>query len=191
MRVVGRVFGLVCAFALIVASAVHVTAQSSDSVTVTGEIVGVPLSISISETTIAFGSMDYLASPQGGSPSAVGFLATGNNGALWTAQTPVTISVNSPSTWASSVCVTNSTGFAAHKFRLLTTVPADAAGANAAFGAGNAYISAVCPAPTPWIMNQPAGASMSFTRYLGAWVQVDDPVATINATITFSVTNGT
>ena len=186
-RAVGRVSAFVCALAFVVASMAPVSAQSSDSVTVTGEIVAVPLSISIPTTTVTFGQMDYLASPQGGSPSAVGFIATGNNGALWTSQTPISITVVSPAVWASSVCVANSSGLGAHMFRLLAAVPADVTAANAAFIAGSAQISTSCATPSLWISNQSAGTPAPFTRYLGAWVQSSDPAATVNATITFSV----
>lgn len=189
-RVVSRVFGAACALMLAFAFVVPVSSQSSDSVTVTGAIVGAPLSISIPDTVVTFGNMDYLATSQGGSPSAVGFLADSNNGALWISQTPVVITIVSPAVWSSTVCVTSSTGLPATAFRILPSVPTTTQEANTAFGQSGASVAESCTTPSAWIVSQTAGGPTVHTRYLGAWVQQTMTPAPVTGTITFSVTTG-
>ena len=186
---VRRVPAFLLVLVLTVASMAPVTAQTVDTVTVTGEIVGVPLSITISDTPVAFGNVNYLATAQTGTIAADGFLATENNGAIWVSRTPVSITVTSPAAWSSTVCVSTASGIRPQMFRLLNAIPADDAAANTAVIAGTAMISENCASPSAWIQNAPAGANNSYTKYIAAWVQAAETPGTMSATITFTVSN--
>jgi hypothetical protein len=188
MRVVSRrVFAVVAAFVLAVASFVPVTAQSSDSVVVTGSIVLAPLSITVSNETIAFGALDYRATPQTPTASATGFLADGNNGALWVANTPVSISVVSPLTWSATVCINTSSGLPVAGLYGIAELPTNAAAANLAYQQSNAYIN-TCGNASPWTLGNAAG-EQTLTRFMGTWVQITNPAGPFSATLLFSVSN--
>ena len=188
MRVVSRrVFAILTAFAVILASLVPVTAQSSDSVDITGAIVSAPLSIEISNTTVAFGALDYRATAQPNQASATGFLAPANNGAYWVANTALSISIISPSSWSATACVSTSNGLPGAGLYNLETMPGDAPAANVAFAQSNVNINA-CASATPWTTNNNAGTP-TLTRYLGTWVQSTDTPRSFTAIVHFSVSN--
>jgi hypothetical protein len=187
MRVVfRRAFAVLAVFILAAVSFVPVTAQSSDSVVVTGSIVLAPLSISISNETIAFGALDYRATPQTPAASATGFLADGNNGALWVANTPVSISVISPAPWSATACVSANTGLPTAGLYLLPSMPADAPAANLAYQQANVAIANGCTSPTAWTVNNNPGEA-TVTRFFGTWVQSNSTVGPFSATVVFSV----
>lgn len=171
-------------------SVAPLSAQTSDTVTVTGNIVALPLGIAIPETTISLGNIDYQATAQSEPVFANGFAAEGNNGALWTALEPIMMKVVSPATWSAGVCVIPFGGLPATRFRLLSAIPTNTSEANTAFNGPNSYVSDNCNSPSQWLQNQPAGSPNPFTRYIGAWVQSSDGAGLLKAEITFSVTAG-
>jgi len=186
--VVRRVSGPLLALLLVVASMAPVTAQSSDSITVTGEVVAFPLSITLSDDTVTFGRIDHRATAQtGGTIYANGFLVSGN-GAQWVSRTTFSVTVDSPNVWSATICATATPSAYSGLFRHMDAMPADAAAANAAFGSDPNYISGNCTIPTTWLQSQASGMR-SFTRYLGVWVDKDAPFGTLNGTITITVSN--
>ncbi|MEZ4623231.1 MAG: hypothetical protein R2843_00135 [Thermomicrobiales bacterium] len=80
--VIRRVVVCALVLALVVGSMGQVSAETSDSVTVTGEIVAVPLSITISTSDITFGNIDYKATAQTTNIAATGFQVANNNGVM-------------------------------------------------------------------------------------------------------------
>jgi len=164
-----------------------VTAQSSDSIMVTGEVVAFPLSITLSDDTVTFGRIDHRATPQtGGTIYANGFLVN-NNGAQWVSRTTFSVTVDSPNVWSATICATATPAAYSGLFRHMDAMPADAAAANTAFSATDAnYISGSCASPHNWLQGQLPGLA-SFTRYLGVWANGTAPLGTLDATITISV----
>jgi hypothetical protein len=189
MRVVfRRAFAVLAVLILTAVSFVPVTAQSSDSVVVTGSIVAAPLSITISNETIAFGALDYRATPQTPAASATGFVVPGNSGAQWVANTPLSFTVVSPNPWSASACVSLNAGLPNSGLYIVPAMPVDATAASLAFQQTNAPVSSACPAPTAWTMNNSAGES-TMTRYFGTWVQSSDTVRSFSATVQITVSN--
>lgn len=183
-----RVLVFLSVVSLALASFVPVTAQTSDSVEVTGSIVAAPLSITISSETISFGALDYRATPQTPVATATGFLVAGNNGAQWVANTPLSVTVVSPNTWSASACVSSNSGLPASGLSILSTMPGDADTANSAFLQSTAPIVSGCPSPISWTTNNVPGES-TLTRYLGTWVQSTDTVRAFQATVLITVSN--
>jgi type 1 fimbria pilin len=185
--VVRRSFALFAAFILTVATSVPAFAQTSDTVTVTGSIVAAPLSITISTESVSFGNIDY-RSTQDGNSSATGFLTSDNNGAQWVANTPVSITVISPSTWTSTACVSSSSGLPGTGLYLLPSMPASVTEAGTAFAQANVNIPSNCSSVLTWKLNHAEGES-TWSRQLGMWIQSTHTTGAFNATVTFSVSN--
>jgi hypothetical protein len=182
-----RVLVFLSVVSLALASSVPVTAQTSDSVEVTGSIVAAPLSITISTETISFGALDYRATAQPNPGSATGFLADGNNGALWVANTPLSISISSPAAWSATACISVSNGLPTAGLFGMAAMPADAAAANLAFQSSNSFIHP-CASAVPWTTSsQPGDATLS--RHLGTWVQSTNALGPFTATVQFSISN--
>lgn len=188
-RVVGRVFGVASAVVLAIASVVPVSAQSSDSVNVTGEIVSAPLSITISTASVDFGNIDYKATTQPPTASATGFVVgAGDNGAQWVANTAINVSIESPGTFTARVCITNNNGLPPNLIYILDNMPANATDANTAFTAPTAGLTQTCPPPMTWKTG--VSGTHSYAPHLGMWIQSNHTPQDFSATVVFSVTAG-
>ena len=184
-RVVSRVLGFACALALVVGSMGQVSAETSDSVTVTGEIVAVALSITISTSDITFGNIDYKATAQTTNIAATGFQVANNNGAQWVANSSIDVSIESPGPFTSSVCTSSQNGLPPNGFYIMDAVPSSDTDAATKFSAPNASVMANCTPGTTW-KSGTAGIH-PYSAYLGLWIQMTHDLQEFTATVTFSV----
>ena len=187
--VVRRLLTIGSVLAISLAAIVPVTAQTDDTVVVTGSIVDAPLSITISNDSVGFGNIDYKASAQAQPASAQGFVVAGNNGAQWISNSPVTVSITSPVTWSATACVVSRSGLPASGLYLLGSMPASASDANTMFVSANTPIPGTCSTQLTWTTNNSPG-DQTLTKYLGTWVQSTDAKGSFTATVRFSVSGG-
>lgn len=177
-----RFASLVGALVLLAGAVSPSSAQESATVTVSGQIVAAPLSISIGSGSVNFGSIDHKATPQTPSASSAGFVSP-SGGAYWFANAPIVLNVNSPTSWTGGVCRTDGANVPDGGFRLSVSLPQSQSDANTAFG-GNA-IPPCGGTPLTWMMG--SQGSVSPERYLGVWVQSDDTIGSFSTVLTFSV----
>ena len=183
--VIRRVVVCALVLALVVGSMGQVSAETSGSVTVTGEVVAVPLSITIFTSDVSFGNIDYKATEQTSDISAKGFEVANNNGAQWVANTPIDVSIESPGPFTSTVCTSSQTGLPTNGFYIMDTIPAGPSDAATKFSAPNASVMANCTPGTTW-KSGTAGVH-PYSAYLGLWIQMTHDLQTFTATVTFSV----
>ena len=183
--VIRRVVVCALVLALVVGSMGQVSAETSDSITVTGEIVAVPLSITISTSDITFGNIDYKATAQTTNVAATGFQVANNNGAQWVANSSINVSIESPGPFTSSVCTSSQNGLPPNGFYIMDAVPSSDTDAATKFSAPNSSIVASCTPGTPW-KSGTAGIH-PFSAYLGLWIQMTHDLQEFTATVTFSV----
>lgn len=176
-----RFRGVFGALVLMLVMAVPVLADTSGTVSVTGEIVPSPLSLTISTTSVSFGQLDSAGTAQA-SPLATGYRTTG--GAYWVAEAAVTLTVSSPAAWTGTVCVTSGGtpppgGLAINK----TTKPETLSAAEYAF---SAYGLSGCPTARQWAQGGVVTQDTT-TVYLVTLVSDSDAPGTFAAPLQFSV----
>jgi len=181
----GRRFAsLIGALVILLGSAGVSSAQTTDTVSVSGQVAPAPLNISIATDSVNFGNIDYKATSQGASPAAQGFEAQGG-GAYWTAVTPIVINVSSPNPWTGQVCRDSGSNVPEGGIRLLGRVPQDQQEASADFGGNN--VIPTCSGNLTWLLSGSTGSTTT-TKYIGTWVQSTDQLGTLSTRLTFSVT---
>lgn len=182
-----RLTTLAAALILTVGAMAPVSAQTSDTVQVTGTITTIPLRISITLETVPFGEIDSDASPQTGA-GALGYPAS--FGAFWIAVTPIAVEISSPGSWGAIICAGATGNLPARGLRHFSGLPLTQQAAEAAFLSSNPASTTILPcgqgAVTPFIVGS-RGIS-SFSRYLGTHLLPTDSTGAFNATVVFSVT---
>jgi hypothetical protein len=162
-------------------------AATTGQVTVSGAIVQVPASITITTPTIGFGNMDAKGTPQ--SPvQANGYL--GGGGAYWVTNSAIVIKVSSPTAWNGSVCMPTSAGLPSGEIRILRSdnLPTGTGDAQSKVD-GGIKPAKVCTSPSPWITNGAQTSETTFNLHLGTFLSDADAPKSFGATLTFSVVN--
>lgn len=178
-----RLLSFIGALGLALGMFVPAQADTTGSVTVTGSIVASPLSMTIAQSSVAFGNIDAAGTPQQPTASATGLPTSG--GAFWVADTAVTIVVSSPVPWTSQACHNNSgTRPPGGIVTVMQNKPATAQ------EAAGFYDSRRLPSDCASSPNWGVGNAGQVTRtvYLMTKVLETDSVSSFNTTVTFSVT---
>jgi type 1 fimbria pilin len=181
-----RFASLVGALVLLIGATVHSHAQQSGNVTVTGQIVAAPMSISIAQSTIGFGDIDSKGTMQTGTKVASGFAVA--TGAYWYTDSKISITVSSPTQWTGRFCRSNDLNVPGGGFALIDTsdFPTNSTEAQTRFNAAP-QASTNCSSATSWISGAPATTQRVIEKHLATQVLNGDQTGSFSSTLTFSV----
>jgi type 1 fimbria pilin len=182
-----RLASLVGALVLMAAAVYPSSAATSGNVTVTGTIVPVPVSISIGQTSIAFGNIDAKGTPQSSPAQARGY-DTGDGGAHWFTNGTIGVTVSSPSAWSGTICMSGAQDLPSGQLKLATTTqfPSNESQASSYFG--TALQLSNCTSPGAWVSGGTT-AGTSYEYHLATFVSPNDSPREFSATITFAASN--
>jgi hypothetical protein len=186
-----RIASLVGALILTAAAINPSAASTTGSVSVTGSIVPVPVSISIDQTTVGFGSVDSKGTPQTGSTRATGYEAVGG-GAYWFTTSTIKVTVSSPTAWSGTVCLSASDGLPLGGIKLPTTAQLPTSATQAASSWSTLLVpSASCSPAATWVGSATSTPGVSHEYHLATFVGTTDGEnpRSFTATVTFSASN--
>ena len=177
-----RLWSFIGALGLALGMFVPAQADTTGTVTVTGQIVASPLSMTIDQSSVAFGNIDSAGPAQGGTVLATGWTSTG--GAVWVAKNPVTISVSSPGVWQTKAC--HGPAGTMPPGGLSTSLGLEPATMqNAVYAYENRRLTSDC---ATLLVGATGNTGQSTTTvYLLTKVSNSDPSGSFNTTVTFSV----
>jgi hypothetical protein len=183
-----RIASLVGALILTAAAINPSAASTTGSVSVTGSIVPVPVSISIGQGTIGFGNIDVKGTPQTAPVQAVGYEAVGG-GAYWFTTSTITVTVSSPTSWSGTVCMSASDNLPSGLLGL-SAPPSPTDQSSATSNWGNAIKPAQgCATPTSWVSSNQGTPGTDYLYHLATYVGTNDSPGSFSATIVFSASN--
>jgi hypothetical protein len=162
-------------------------AAPTGTVSVSGTIVAVPASISITNGSISFGNIDAKGTPQS-SQQAVGYLSDG--GAYWVTVSAATITVSSPTAWNGTVCRSAAVDLPSGGLVIMSPDERPSGESDAASKFSVATRPGTdCATPTSWVSNGQPSSAATYNEHMGTFVLNGDAPRAFNVTVTFSVSN--